>query len=310
MNRVVITGPTGAIGLALISKCIKEGTHVLAVCRGNSRRKELIPVHPLVEIKECSLEELKNWTVIQNTNYDVFYHFAWAETMGEGRNDMKAQLLNISYTLDAVGLASRLGCHTFVGAGSQAEYGRYEGKLNDQVPTFPENGYGMAKLCAGQMSRIECKKYDIKHVWTRILSVYGPYDNENTMICSTIKLLQSQKVPPLTQGEQQWDYIYSDDAAEAMYLLGEKGKADKTYCIGSGKTKTLGEYIKILRDVIDPDLELGFGKIAYSEKQVMYLCADITDLQNDTGFTAKTDFHDGIKQTIGSMNCEYSGNSI
>lgn len=298
MNRIVITGPTGAIGLALIQKCIRENIKVLAVCRKESKRKELIPVHSLVEIKECGLEELALWNEMPKVKYDVFYHFAWSKTIGDGRNDMKAQLNNVSFTLDAVGVANRLGCHTFIGAGSQAEYGRVEGKLNEGVPTFPENGYGIAKLCAGQMSRLECEKYGMKHIWTRILSVYGPYDNQQTMICSTINSLLSGKTPPLTKGEQQWDYLYSDDAAVAMLLLGEKGKKDKTYCIGSGKTRKLSEYIKVLRDEIDPDLKLGLGEIAYGKNQVMNLCADITDLSNDTGFIPITEFDAGIRKTI------------
>ena len=54
---------------------------------------------------------------------------------------MDLQLQNIQYTLDAVRLAKRLGCKVFVGAGSQAEYGRYEGKLDAKVPVFPEKGF-------------------------------------------------------------------------------------------------------------------------------------------------------------------------
>ena len=34
---------------------------------------------------------------------------------------MKGQNLNVKYALDAVEAASKLGCKTFVGAGSQAE---------------------------------------------------------------------------------------------------------------------------------------------------------------------------------------------
>lgn len=100
---------------------------------------------------------------------------------------MQGQLQNIQYTLDAVELASRIGCKKFVGAGSQAEYGRVEGVLSASTPVFPENGYGIAKLCAGQMSRILCEQKQIEHIWTRILSIYGPYDGENTMIMSSIE---------------------------------------------------------------------------------------------------------------------------
>ena len=32
MTGAVISGPTGAIGMALIEKCIRENTRVLAIC--------------------------------------------------------------------------------------------------------------------------------------------------------------------------------------------------------------------------------------------------------------------------------------
>ena len=38
--------------------------------------------------------------------------------------------------------------------------------------------------------------------------------------------------------------------------------------------------------------------IWYTENQVMHLCADITSLQEDTGFEPETSFEDGIRQTV------------
>lgn len=296
--RVVITGPTGAIGMALMKKCIAEQTEVIAVCRRNSQRINRIPQNPLVHLVECDLAELKDLNCDQIGKCDVFYHLGWEATIGNGRNCMSVQIKNIQYTIDAVDLAHRLSCSTFVGAGSQAEYGRFEGKLSSLTPAFPENGYGMAKLCAGQMSRVQCEKYEMKHIWTRILSIYGPYDGERTMITSTIRKLLNGEIPEFTAGDQQWDYLYSEDAADALYLLGHKGKHGKVYCIGSGKTRKLRDYIEILRDAVDPDMLLDIGKIAYTDKQVMYLCADIEELHKDTGFVPVTTFEKGIKETI------------
>lgn len=298
MKRIVITGATGAIGTAVVNKMIKENVEVLVLCRENSKRNDRIPKHDLVKMKYCSLDELKNLSNDSDQPYDVFYHFGWSGTTGAFRNNMNEQLQNIQYTLDAVEAAARLGCKKFVGAGSQAEYGRVEGVLSASTPTFPENGYGIAKLCAGQMSRILCEQKGIEHVWTRILSVYGPNDTDASMIMSTIGKLLKKEVPQLTKGEQQWDYLYSEDAAKAMYLIGLHGKNGKTYCIGGEKTKPLLEYVKILRDAIDKDAKLGVGEIPYSEKQVMYLCADITDLQEDTGFVPDYTFEQGIVETI------------
>ncbi|MBQ8804697.1 MAG: NAD(P)-dependent oxidoreductase [Tyzzerella sp.] len=298
MKRVVITGPTGTIGIALINLLIKEGIEVTAVCRKGSVRKKNIPEDAKVKCIELDLDSLKSLPQILGESYDVFYHFGWDGTFGNSRNNMKGQLDNISYTLDAVEAASQIGCKKFIGAGSQAEYGRVEGLLTPDTPVFPENGYGIAKLCAGQMSRILCEQKKIEHVWTRILSVYGPHDGENTMIMSTIRKLLNGEVPNLTKGEQQWDYLYSKDAAKAMYLMGLYGKHGKTYCIGSGGTRQLLEYVKIMRNEINESAELGIGAIPYAEKQVMHLCADIQSLTEDTGFIPEYSFEQGILETI------------
>lgn len=302
MNKVVISGATGTIGMALIQKCIQESIEVLVLVRKNSQRRSQIPVHPLVMIIDCELENMECYSieqiVMQNGKYDVFYHFAWSGTYGDDRDEVLLQSKNVLYTLYAVELAARLGCHTFIGAGSQAEYGRVNGTLNSRVYTNPENGYGIAKLYAGQMSRIRCRQLGIKHIWTRILSVYGPYDSNYTMVMSTIYKLLEGKTPKFTKAEQQWDYIYNEDVACAMILLGRRGTDGKIYCIGSGDTKPLSEYIIMIRDAIDPTLPIKIGEIPYSPLQVMYLCADIEELKNDTGFEPRVSFAEGIKKTI------------
>lgn len=87
---------------------------------------------------ETDLSEISRLSQLINDKYDVFYHLAWAGTTGKARNDMYLQNENIKFTLDAVELASKLGCKVFIGAGSQAEYGRYEGRLTPDTPVFPE----------------------------------------------------------------------------------------------------------------------------------------------------------------------------
>lgn len=296
--RVVIAGPTGAIGIALIRECIKQQIEVLAICHRESHRLGRIPESPLVHILKLNLEEYRDFRPDETNAYDVFYHFAWKGTIGDARNDMRLQHENVGYALDAVELACKFGCHTFIGAGSQAEYGRVEGSLSQETPVFPENGYGIAKLCAGQMTRIACHQLGMRHIWTRILSVYGPCDGESTMVISTIRQLLAGKVPEFTKGEQKWDYLYCDDAAKAMRLLGEKGTDGKTYCIGSGSARPLSDYIEIIKDAVNPGAQLALGAIPYGEKQVMYLCADISELRKDTGFEPEVDFETGIHKTV------------
>jgi len=145
VKRVIITGATGMIGRTLIEYLLKKDIKILAIIRKNSRRKKFLPINKNLQMLECELNELCNLD-IEEKNYDTFYHLAWDGTFGEERNEFCKQKLNIKYTLDAVELANKLGCKTFIGAGSQAEYGRVNGIISCNTPTNPENEYGIAKL--------------------------------------------------------------------------------------------------------------------------------------------------------------------
>ena len=121
------------------------------------------------------------------------------------------------------------------------------------------------------------------------------------MVMSTIDKLTKGIVPKLTKGEQQWDYLFSGDAAKAFYLLGDNGIDGKTYVLGSGKTKTIREYVEIIRNIVAPNVALNFGALPYAEKQIMYLKADISDLKMDTGWIPQIEFKDGIGQIMGKQ---------
>ena len=298
MKRAIITGATGAVGTALVKELITNNVETLVLCREGSRRNHQIPDHPLVTRKHCSLDQLASIENDTGKNYDVFYHFAWMGTTGASRNDLYLQNQNVQYALDAVGAAKRFGCDTFIGAGSQAEYGRVEGVLRPDTPAFPEMGYGIGKLCAGQMTREYAHQLGLKHIWVRILSIYGPNDGKQIMVMSTIAKLQVGETPQFTKGEQLWDYLYSGDAAGAFRLLGENGHDGKVYVLGSGSARPLAEYIKDIRDVVNPNAEIALGAIPYSPKQVMHLEADIHDINNDTGWLPSTQYKTGIKKII------------
>ena len=109
MKKVLITGPTGAVGVSLINEMIENGIQITAVCRPNSKRRNAIPNHELVEVVECGLDSLNSLQDRLMHDYDVFYHFAWDGTYGESRQDLYLQTKNIIYTLDAVHLAAALG---------------------------------------------------------------------------------------------------------------------------------------------------------------------------------------------------------
>ena len=211
---------------------------------------------------------------------------------------MYLQNENVKYSLDAVRAAKQLGCKVFVGSGSQAEYGNKSGIMKPDTYPDPVSGYGMAKLCSGQMTRYLCNQEGIKHIWPRILSVYGIGDGSQTLISSAIRSMLEGKKLSMTAGEQLWDFLYSEDAADALIAMANKGKNGAVYVLGSGIARPLKEYVECIRDIINPQLPIGFGERPYFKDQVMHLEADITAITNDTGWRPRVEFKDGIRSLI------------
>lgn len=300
MKKVIITGPTGAIGTALVNQMTQNGIRVLAICHRGSERIATLPVSPLLEIIECDLDEIEHSEAIaeRGRDADVFFHLAWRGTVGKDRNDAVLQEKNAVNSLEALRTAKRIGCKRFIGIGSQAEYGRYEGMLSPDLPTNPENAYGAFKLKTGNAGRALAEEIGIEFIWVRVLSVYGENDTPNSLISMLIRKLKAREHISCTKGEQLWDYLYSKDAATALYLLGISGIPGKTYVLGGGLAAPLREYIEKVRDAIDPKASIGFGEIPYSDAQVMHLEADISELKKDTGFEVRYTFEEGIADML------------
>ncbi len=299
IKSAVLTGPTGVLGTALSKELADRGVETYLVCHRGSKRNASILKHPCIHKIECDMEEINRLPELIGKSVEAFFHFAWLGTqVNSNRMNMYLQNTNVKQALDTVYVARQLGCNVYVGAGSQAEYGRIDGVIHPDSPANPISGYGMAKLCAGQMTRALCKDFGIRHIWPRIVSVYGRNDAPKSLINTLIKSLQAGESPKLTAGEQMWDYLYAGDAGEALYLMAEKGKDGAVYVLGSGKTRKLRDFMLEIRDAINKDIPLGLGEIPYLPDQVMHLEADIENLKNDTGWQPKTDFITGLQEIL------------
>lgn len=295
----MVTGATSFIASGLLRELVMQGKKVYAVCRPNSNKKYRIPKSDKIEIIECELGLLSELNNKIKEKCDVFFHLGWDGT-GD-KNNMFLQNQNVRYTLDAVLAANALGCNTFVGSGSQAEYGIANIKLKSDTEVFPVTGYGMGKLCAGLMSRKLCEQLKIKHVWARILSVYGPMDASGTLVMSMINKLLMGESPKLTKGDQIWDYLYIDDCARALYLLSECGCASQIYNVGSGEEVLLKDYADKIQKIVNPNVSIDFGSIPYNKNTPMFLSANITSLTKDTGFEPQIKFEEGIHTILKSL---------
>lgn len=296
MKKLVITGATSMLGIALAKYAVTQGMEVLCVVRKTSKNLDALLKLNNLKIEFCDLDNYLNLDI--TGNFDAFFHLAWDKAHFSLRNDVYGHEKNIKYTLDAVCLAKKLKCSIFIGAGSQAEYGRVSSVLRTDTSVNPEIGYGIAKYAAGKLSRILCSQMNICHIWIRILSVFGPFMEEHTVIMYVLKELFMKRSPKLTKCEQDWDFLYSEDAAVALIALADKGINGKVYPLGSGKSRKLFKYIESIRDIVASGKSIHFGEKQYYPHQAMYLCADIAELTADTGWKPKISFESGIRKML------------
>lgn len=301
MERVLVTGGTGVTGVALVRYLLEENIEVIALLRPNSMRQKYLPQNQKLHIVYCDMDEYQNKDkdVTQYGRIDAFFHLAWdGSTLVDkvsSRDNMPLQAMNIVYTVNAVELCKKINCPVFVMTGSQAEFGAKNMLVNESMTSIPVNGYGSAKLCAETMTRVMCKNYGIKHIFARLFSIYGPYDGTNSLIYTSIQKLLKGIRPSYTKAEQKWDFLFSFDAARALYLLAENGKDGEMYCVANGNSKCLYEYIMIIHQVCNPAIEPIFGELPYPKNQLMVLGADISKLKQVTGFEPQYTFEAGIK---------------
>jgi nucleoside-diphosphate-sugar epimerase len=237
-------------------------------------------------------------SAIAQAKPEVVFHLAWQGVTSAFKNDPAQLEGNLSGSLNLFEIVRAAGCKVWLGIGSQAEYGPHEGILTEETPCRPETAYGAAKLSLGRQTKEQCDRAGIRYLWLRLLATYGPMDDERHLIPSVIIQLLRREIPRLTAGEQFWDYLYVEDAAEAISLAAVTPGAEGVFNLGSGESHSIRDILERTRDLIDPSLKLGFGEVAYPPDQVMRLETSIERLRLATGWTPQVGIDEGLARTV------------
>lgn len=240
-NSAVVTGAAGFIGAAICRELLSRGWRVYAIVRPGSKAERLPHGHESLQLVEGDLLRTGEWqsqleaAAAAGERFDSWIQLGWEGVAGSARND-DSQTSNVEAVIQSVRLAARLGCSSWIGAGSQAEYGQMEGRVDEGATEAPTTAYGRAKLAAGKRALEEAALRGLDGYWVRIFSVYGPGDNDNWLIPGLIRQLLAGDSPAMTLGEQRWDYVYIDDAAAAFASLAEQSTAARRKLLASATT--------------------------------------------------------------------------
>ena len=238
-------------------------------------------------LKEC----------IPEADYNCFFHLGWAGTSGPARADYTVQLNNVKLACDYILLCKEVGCKRVVYASSINEMETYEYLQSDDIQPAGGYIYGTGKMAAHLMCETVAYMDGVEFVPVIITNIYGVGEKSARMIYTSINNLVHKKHCSFTAGYQIYDFIYITDAINSIIAVAEKGKAFNRYYIGSGEPKPLREFLIEMKNIVDPEAEIGLGDIPFKGIDISYSQFDLKKVEKDTGYKNQIPFAEGIRMT-------------
>ena len=298
MKKALVTGANGFVGTALCKALSQNNVEVIAIVRDQTENISGIDGIKNLRIVYCDLTKFHELdTVIADRDIDVLYHLAWVGSAGPLRGDYSVQLNNIRYSCETVEVCAKMGIPRFVFASSIMEYEIAAMMERDDTPSI-NTLYSSAKVSADYITRTLAGKLGVEYIRAVISNIYGPGELSPRLINTSIRKMLAGEHCAFSAGEQMYDFIYIDDAAQTFVEIGDKGKNNRTYYIGSLEPKPLKEFLIALRNQIDPQIQIGLGDLEFNGVSLSYKEFDIVAVKNDTGFEPATTFEDGVQKTI------------
>lgn len=295
MKRAIVTGANGFIGKTLVNALLKNEYEIVAL---DIRFDDVLLNNPAVTCVNVMGKEVKELvSEIPQMEYDCFFHLAWAGTSGTLRADYNVQLNNVKLACDYIGLCKEIGCKRVVYASSINEMETYEYLQSDDIEPAGGYIYGTGKLAAHLMGETVAKLNGIEFIPVIITNIYGVGEKSARMIYTSISKLLKKEHCSFTAGYQTYDFIYITDAINSIIAVAEKGKAFNRYYIGSGEPKPLREFLLEMRDIVDPEAEIGLGDIPFKGVDISYAQFDLKKVERDTGYRNEVPFAKGIAMT-------------
>lgn len=306
MENIVITGATGFLGGHLAQWFLEQGDRVYALVRPGSAKLQYLPEHRNLLPVYGTMEEAAD-CVEEIGHADAWFHFAWGGVNREEIDSPEVQAGNIRGSLACVEAAHRLGCRVFMDAGSRVEYGVIEdgrGVMTEEMECSPVNEYGKAKLDFFRQAVPVCERYGMNFCHLRFFSVYGYGDHPWSIISTLVRELPRGGRVSLSACRHEWNFMYIDDAVEAVGRLYEqvKGKPCKKGAavnIASRDTRVLKSFVEEVFELAGKRGTLEFGTFVQAKEGALSIRPDVSRMEAMTGgFKERYTFGRGITEMI------------
>jgi GDP-L-fucose synthase len=306
-KKVIVTGGSGFLGSFIVDKLRSMGNDPFIVRKAQYDLRQREAIYSL--FNDLGFHHGGQ----NNTNLIIIHGAAFAG--GIGLNiERPAELFydNIVMGTQLLHAAWEFGAEKFTTIGTVCAYPKWtpvpfdEGKIWEGYPEETNAPYGLAKkmlLVQGEAYR---KQYGFNSIFLMPTNLYGPRDNFDLKTshvlpalirkCITASQSKSDHVTVWGTGTASREYLYVEDAADAILLATEHYNKSQPVNLGSGLEVTIKELITKIA------LLTGFeGNIIWDDTKPdgqPRRCLSTERAQMEFGFTSRTSFDDGLQKTI------------
>jgi nucleoside-diphosphate-sugar epimerase len=174
-------------------------------------------------------------------------------------------------------------------------YGSVELPAKEDSLCNPKGFYSITKRTAEQLLISYCETFGINYRILRLSNILGPQDRKVSKKKNALQYMLNQvkndeTVTLYDGGDIYRDYLFVDDAVQAINLVLEKGKLNQIYNIGSGVPSWLFQIIDLAVKKTNSKSKIEYIETANFHKivQTKDMVLDISKLKS-LGFEAKYD---------------------
>ena len=305
-GRVLLTGATGFIGSHLAEALLGAGYEVIGLRRTTSDLHRLTAVQH--QLKWVNNDDPDWKAQLLAHQPEVFVHAAWLGVSAEQRDHWPSQLTNLDFTLQLLDVLAQGPLRQVIALGSQAEYGAFEGRVDENAALRPNTAYGAVKLATLQVLRTFCESRGLAWYWLRIFATFGPREDRHWFVSHVVtSLLQADKPLEMTPGEQRYDYSYVRDLARAVcQVLQASAPQSGVYNLAANSATSLRAIVKAVQDLTQTPTEVRFGAVPYRPGQVMHMEGNSNRFEHVFGPILRTPLADALAATIAYWRAEQS----
>lgn len=212
LDRILVTGATGALGPAVVRTLLDRGHQVrILVRRTDSPRDSRV---------DAVVGDLTDVAALDRAveGIDAVVHLAALLHVVDPTPALRPvyQAVNVDATIALADAARRAGARRFVLASTTAIYGPTSAAASETTPAAPDSWYAESKLAAetAVMARHHTGQFDT--VVLRLCAVYGPRIKGNYQ--RLLRALAAGRFVPIGPGRHHRSLVFEDDAAVAFAL--------------------------------------------------------------------------------------------